>query len=60
MTEHVYEISPTTVDVPASTLKRAKTTLAYVASTDQDSVVRTMAREASEGLRQLQHAILGF
>jgi hypothetical protein len=41
-------------------VRRAKTTLSYVASTDHDAVVRVMAREASEALDQMQQAIIGI
>ena len=37
---------------------RLKVTLGYVSSSDVDSVVRLMAREATEGLKQLQQAVL--
>lgn len=36
--------------------KRARTTLAFTASTDDDVVVKVMAREALEALEQLQQA----
>jgi len=39
-------------------MKRAKVTLAYVASTDEDMVVRVMAQEAVEELKQLGESIL--
>jgi len=41
-----------------SQVKRAKTTLAYVASTDKDNVVRVMARETIEGMERLNEAII--
>jgi hypothetical protein len=44
----------------ASQAKRAKTTLAYVASTDKDNVVRVMAREAIEAMARLNEAIIGM
>jgi hypothetical protein len=40
-----------------SSLKRARTTLQYVSSTDKDTVVRVMAREAEEEIEQLYEAI---
>lgn len=43
-----------------SLMRRAKTTLSYVASTDEDVVVRVMAREAGETLDQMQQAIVGI
>lgn len=39
--------------------RRAKTTLAYVASTDVDNFVRVMAREVLEGMDQLNEAFIG-
>ena len=45
---------------PGSDVKRAKTTLLYVASTDVDSIVRVMAREAMEQMEQLNEAIMGI
>jgi len=44
---------------PPRLVSRAKTTLGYVAATDEDAVVRVMAREALEGLDQLAQAIVG-
>ncbi|KAF8627184.1 hypothetical protein AX15_004502 [Amanita polypyramis BW_CC] len=60
LTEQAYEKSFTDVHVYMSVLQRAKTTLAYVALTDEDAIVRVKAREAGEGLLQLQEAILGL
>ncbi|KAH9894464.1 hypothetical protein C8Q73DRAFT_518427 [Cubamyces lactineus] len=45
---------------PPEILRRAKTTLGYIAATDADDVVRVMAREAVEGLDQLAEAIVGL
>ncbi|KAI0326655.1 hypothetical protein GY45DRAFT_69015 [Cubamyces sp. BRFM 1775] len=45
---------------PPGILKRAKTTLGYIAAMDADDVVRVMAREAVEGLDQLAEAIVGL
>lgn len=42
-----------------SLMRRAKTTLSYVASTDEDIVVRVMAREAGGNLDRMQQAIIG-
>jgi hypothetical protein len=39
-----------------SQVKRTKTTLTYIGSTDKDSVVRVMAREAIEEINQLTEA----
>lgn len=44
--------------LPDGFVRRAKSTLSYVASTDQDTVVRIMAREADEGLEQMQQAMI--
>ncbi|KAH9951727.1 hypothetical protein B0H21DRAFT_842799 [Amylocystis lapponica] len=41
-------------------VRRAKNTLGYVAGTDEDGVVRAMAREALEGLEQLECAMVGL
>ena len=57
----VYDMGP-----PAGTLisdahtARARMTLEYVAVTDEDAIVRVMAREAKEGLAQLSHALVGL
>ncbi|KAL7282291.1 hypothetical protein ACG7TL_003761 [Trametes sanguinea] len=45
---------------PPGLLKRAKTTLGYIAATDADDVVRVMARETMEALDQLAEAVLGL
>jgi len=52
--------SNTTDIFPRSTSQRANITLGYIASTDEDNVVRIMAREARESLEQLQRALLGL
>jgi hypothetical protein len=44
----------------AISLKRAHTTIAYVASTDEDAVVRVMARETLEAIKTLGQALLGI
>lgn len=46
--------------LPAALLKRAKVTLGYIASTDEDGIVRAMAREANEAIDQLNRATLGI
>ncbi|KAH9918173.1 uncharacterized protein BXZ73DRAFT_92241 [Epithele typhae] len=46
--------------VPPRVMRRARTTLGYVAATDADDVVRVMARETVEGLDQLAEAVLGL
>lgn len=40
-------------------IRRAKTTLGYVAATDVDSVVRVMAREVNEAVQALEKALIG-
>ncbi|KAK0206796.1 hypothetical protein DFS33DRAFT_1421493 [Desarmillaria ectypa] len=42
----------------ADILRRAKVTLGYLAATDGDGVVRVMAREVGEQLRQLEEAFV--
>ena len=46
--------------LPAALLRRAKVTLGYIASTDEDGIVRVMAREANEAIGQLNKATLGI
>jgi len=46
--------------LPAALLRRAKVTLGYIASTDEDGRVRVMAREANEAIDQLSKATLGI
>ncbi|KAL5527881.1 hypothetical protein ACEPAG_6682 [Sanghuangporus baumii] len=41
-------------------MKRAETVLLYISITDEDGVVRVMAREAAELLQQLRNALLGL
>ena len=59
-TRRVYGMGFTEMLIPNAYLSRARTTLGYVAATDEDVVVRVMAREAGEGLRQLSNALLGL
>jgi len=56
----VYDTGSTGMLIPNVYLARARTTLGYVASTDEDAVVRVMAREAKEGLGQLSDALIGL
>ncbi|KAK0499796.1 hypothetical protein EDD18DRAFT_1152660 [Armillaria luteobubalina] len=42
----------------ADVLRRAKVTLGYLAATDGDGVVRVMAREVGEQLKQLEEALI--
>jgi hypothetical protein len=59
-TRQIYESSFGDPILPDGFIRRAKTTLSYVASTDQDTLVRVMAREAGEVLEQTQRAIIGL
>jgi len=56
----VYDMGSTGMLIPNTYITRAKTTLGYIASTDEDAVVRVMAREAREELGQLSNALLGL
>lgn len=56
----VYDKGPAGMLIPDAQTTRARTTLGYVASTDEDAVVRVMAREAREGLGQLSSALVGL
>ena len=58
LTEQAYKRSFADIHVYTSVLQRARTTLTYVTSTDEDTIVRVMAREAGEGLEQLQQAMI--
>lgn len=60
MTTRVYESTFSNSMFTSSLMKRSKTTLAYVSSTDEDVVVRVMARETGEGLEQLERAMIGL
>jgi hypothetical protein len=59
-TRQLYDEPGTDISMifPRILLNRLKVTLGYISSSDADNVVRLMAREATEGLKQLQHAIL--
>lgn len=54
----VYDIGSTGMLIPNTYITRARTTLGYIASTDEDAVVRVMAREVREILRQLSNALI--
>ncbi|KAF9649373.1 hypothetical protein BDM02DRAFT_1873427 [Thelephora ganbajun] len=56
----VYDMGITGMLIPDAYMARARTTLSYVASTDEDAVVKVMAREVREGLGQLSNALLGL
>lgn len=56
----VYDMGSTGMLIPDAHITRARTTLGYVTSTDEDVVVRVMAREARDGLGQLSNALLGL
>jgi len=59
-TTHVYGRSHQGNPFSRAQLSHAKTTLAYVASTDEDSIVRMMAREVIENIDQLNDALVGL
>ncbi len=60
-TTRIYETGDTErFLLPPDIMRRAKTTLGYLAATDADDVVRVMARETVEGLDQLAEAALGL
>lgn len=60
-TRHVFETgSADRLLLPPGLLRRAKTTLGYIAATDADDVVRVMARETVDALDQLAEAIVGL
>ncbi|KAI6119388.1 hypothetical protein EDD16DRAFT_1885040 [Pisolithus croceorrhizus] len=49
------------VELPSmSFLKRAKATLGYISSADEDGITRAMAREADESINQFMKAMLDF
>jgi hypothetical protein len=60
-TRHTYE-SQTSGNMLLSraATQRAVATLGYISATDEDNVVRVMAREVQEGLGDLQKAELGI
>ncbi|KAF9247101.1 hypothetical protein BU15DRAFT_69941 [Melanogaster broomeanus] len=59
LTRAVYDGA--TVEIPSAPfLRRANVTLGYIASTDEDGIVRVMAREANEAIDQLNRAMLGM
>lgn len=59
-TRQLYDQPGTDVSVvfPRILFDRLRITLGYVSSSDADNVVRLMARDATEGLKQLQRAVL--
>lgn len=59
-TAHIYDSTYQGYRLSMVQTKRARTTLGYVASTDEDGIVRVMAREAIEGLDQLDEAVMGL
>lgn len=56
----VYDVGSMGMLIPDVYITRARTTLGYVAGTDEDAVVRVMARETREELGQLTSALLGL
>jgi hypothetical protein len=59
-TAHVYDHKHRGNPFSQAQLRRAKMTLVYVASTDEDSIVRVMAREGIENIDQLSEAMVGL
>ena len=59
-TKQIYDSSFGQSLLSDGLMTRAKTTLSYISSVDQDTVVRVMAREADEALKQMQRAIIGL
>ena len=59
-TARVYDMGPAGMLVPDAYIPRVRMTLGYVASVDEDAVVRVMAREAREVLEQLSNALVGL
>lgn len=57
--QRLYD-SPGEAPQIGSAVKRVRTTLGYIAATDEDAVARAMAREAIDHLDQLNEAILGL
>ncbi|KIM46218.1 hypothetical protein M413DRAFT_426519 [Hebeloma cylindrosporum] len=60
-TKLVYEestINP--IFFPRDMFRRLSITVGYISSTDEDDVVRVMARETRENLEQLQRAVFGL
>ncbi|KAJ6599093.1 hypothetical protein DFH09DRAFT_24467 [Mycena vulgaris] len=56
-TRQIYDSSR--IEFSSRLLKRIRTTLTYVAGTDGDMIVRVMAREAVDGLSDLEEARMG-
>jgi hypothetical protein len=56
-TRQLYDSSH--VEFTSRLLQRIKTTLTYVSVADGDMIVRVMAREAVEGLSELEEARMG-
>ncbi|KAF5369873.1 hypothetical protein D9758_001077 [Tetrapyrgos nigripes] len=59
-TEQIYESSFGTNLFPSELLQRLKITLSYISGTDEDMLVRVMARETLEQLAQLEQAVIGL
>ncbi|KAF8974323.1 hypothetical protein BDZ97DRAFT_1900021 [Flammula alnicola] len=61
-TKLIYEetsINPTEI-FPRAIFRRMSLTLGYISSTDEDNMVRVMARETKENLEELQRAAFGL
>ncbi|KAF8913868.1 hypothetical protein CPB84DRAFT_1669780 [Gymnopilus junonius] len=59
-TNIIYDEKPSLSLISGEAYQRILLTLGYVSSTDEDSVVRVMAREAKENLEQMRNAIMGL
>ncbi|KAJ3986901.1 hypothetical protein F5890DRAFT_1636144 [Lentinula detonsa] len=59
-TKEIYESLEDTPHMSPELTKRMRITLGYISSTDDDMLVRVMAREALEDLAQLELAKLGI
>jgi hypothetical protein len=53
-------VAASTSPAPMFSMKRARATLGYIASTDPDMIVRVMAQEAVEDLKTLGQAMIGL
>jgi hypothetical protein len=59
-TKLIYDdnnVNSTTIMIPKSLVQKASITLDYISSTDDDSRIRVMAKEARENLEDLQQAV---
>jgi len=59
-TQIIYDEKPSLTLITGEVLQRMHLTLGYVSSTDEDGVVRVMAREAKENLEQMKKVMMGL